>query len=613
MMKVQVQSRKLVKPCTPTPSHLRTYNISMIDELNPSVHHLRILYYPPSDHARKPIIDALEESLARVLTLFYPLAGRYIKDKHLVDCNDEGAEFSVAHVDSDLLPLIGASADHLNHLLPLEVCAVDDPADPMLAVQLNRFTCGGLAIAVCASQRIFDSCSVAIFLNAWANAASGNREPAIQPDFNSASFFPSANLDPLDFGVSRTRDTSIVCKRFVFNKNAISRLRDRASPGWRLDRPPSRVVVVSAVLTQAILRGDRAKHGESRASLIAQAVNVRERTVPPVSKHACGTWASLSYVENTAKQSRALETDFQGMVMKMREATMQGIKDCARILSDKDFGRWVLVDSYFQGAKKSESPDYKVIWITDWSKFGDYELDFGFGTPVWVSLADIPLHDTVVLMNTRDNNGIEAWVYLHESDTPFLEQDEDIKILTDNVPKPHGIVFPYPYQGHITPTVNLALNLASKGFRITYIQLELIHHTVASDLFAEEARKTGLDIRYLTISDGFSLEFDRDVNFNEYWETMILDFPNRIDELVGTIISESSDDTFFLVADSMYTWPATIAMKHNLVNVAFSTESALVFAICYHLDLLRENGHLPYKGMIIYVSLNEKFLTFNFD
>ncbi|KAK6123436.1 hypothetical protein DH2020_042818 [Rehmannia glutinosa] len=174
-MKVNVVSRKLIKPCNPTPSHLKTYKISLIDELNPSMHVIRILYYPSDAVKKGKNICLLEESLAKVLPLFYPLAGRYNKEKHQVDCNDEGAEYSIAEVDCQLNQLINNGADvkieHLNHLLPLEIGAADEPTDPMLAVQINRFECGGLAIGVWASHRIFDSCSHAIFLKAWANAA----------------------------------------------------------------------------------------------------------------------------------------------------------------------------------------------------------------------------------------------------------------------------------------------------------------------------------------------------------------------------------------------------------------------------------------------------------
>ncbi|KAL7145192.1 hypothetical protein ABFS83_07G063900 [Erythranthe nasuta] len=437
MMKVEVESRKLIKPLTSTPSHLRNYKISLIDELNPSMHVVRILFYPSSVAGEKlrPIIINLEESLARILPLFYPLAGRYIKENHLVDCNDQGVEFSEATVDCDLLAVTrggGAPAERLNHLLPIDICAADEPTDPILAVRINRFRCGGVAIGVCVSHRISDSACLGIFLAAWKDAATGGGgSDVIKPDFNSHEFFPSENLPPLHFGVSRTRDTSVICERFMFDKEAISVLRDiynaAASTTLEGGRPPSRVVVVSAVLTQALLRADMAKKGGvPSAALIAQAINVRERTVPPVSKHAWGTWVSLSYLEYSAEETRLnlLEnSDFPGLVRKMRETTVQGVKDCPRILSEREFGRWVLVDSYFEAAKKATNPNYKVIWITDWSKFGEYELDFGFGKPVWVSLTDVPLKDMFVLMNNKDNDGIEAWVYLHESDMPFFKHE----------------------------------------------------------------------------------------------------------------------------------------------------------------------------------------------
>ncbi|KAL0392425.1 UNVERIFIED_CONTAM: UDP-glycosyltransferase 86A1 [Sesamum radiatum] len=116
--------------------------------------------------------------------------------------------------------------------------------------------------------------------------------------------------------------------------------------------------------------------------------------------------------------------------------------------------------------------------------------------------------------------------------------------MAETHPRPHAIVFSYPYQGHITPTLDLATNLASRGFTITYVQLEFVHHAIsnahdgAEDVdFFVEARQSGLDIRYTTISDGFPLEFDRNLNLNEYWEGMIRDFPDRVDELVGALTS----------------------------------------------------------------------------
>ncbi|KAK4396386.1 UDP-glycosyltransferase 86A1 [Sesamum angolense] len=176
--------------------------------------------------------------------------------------------------------------------------------------------------------------------------------------------------------------------------------------------------------------------------------------------------------------------------------------------------------------------------------------------------------------------------------------------MSEKFPKPHAIMIALPYQGHITPFVNLALKLASKGIVVTFAHLEFIHHTLSqsqqssSDLFSE-ARECGLDVRYTTIDDGFPLEFDRVLHSDEYWESMLRDFPIRVEEFVVKII-QSGDPSFapFLIADTFYTWPAAIAKNQNLLNVSFWTEPALVFSLAYHMDLLKENGHFPCKDHV---------------
>ncbi|XP_073062877.1 UDP-glycosyltransferase 86A1-like [Primulina eburnea] len=174
--------------------------------------------------------------------------------------------------------------------------------------------------------------------------------------------------------------------------------------------------------------------------------------------------------------------------------------------------------------------------------------------------------------------------------------------------KPHAIMIAFPYQGHITPFVNLALKLASKGFAITFVHTHYIHHTISSSHdhsktsdgidFFSEARESGLDIRYATISDGFPLEFDRALHIKEYWDAMLRDFPGRVDEFVGGTLRQSRYGASFLIADTFYSWPATVANKYNLISVSFWTQPAAVFSINYHLDLLIENGHFPLKDNI---------------
>ncbi|KAK6147044.1 hypothetical protein DH2020_017956 [Rehmannia glutinosa] len=178
--------------------------------------------------------------------------------------------------------------------------------------------------------------------------------------------------------------------------------------------------------------------------------------------------------------------------------------------------------------------------------------------------------------------------------------------------KLHAIIFPLPYQGHINPLVNLALKIASKGFAVTFVHLEFVHrklskahHNKTTDVdFFSEARESGLDIRYATISDAFPLEFDRDANFPQYWDFLFRDFPAYVDEFIGKIVQSDLNSDYFLIADACYAWPGTIAAKYNLVNVVFSTEAAQVFCLVYHWDLLSENGHAPIKGNIDHVEID---------
>lgn len=164
--------------------------------------------------------------------------------------------------------------------------------------------------------------------------------------------------------------------------------------------------------------------------------------------------------------------------------------------------------------------------------------------------------------------------------------------------KPHAIVIPYPLQGHVIPFVNLAIKLASRGFTITFVNTESIHHqisrsqpsTAGDDIFTG-ARNSGLDIRYRTVCDGLPLGFDRSLNHDQFMECILHVFSAHVDELVGDICRSDSPPVNCLIADTFYVWPSMIAKKHGLVNISFWTEPALVLTLYYHLDLLRSNGH----------------------
>ncbi|CAA2957789.1 pelargonidin 3-O-(6-caffeoylglucoside) 5-O-(6-O-malonylglucoside) 4 -malonyltransferase-like [Olea europaea subsp. europaea] len=347
-MKVQVLSRKLIKPCIPTPEFLRHYTISFIDELAPSINVLAVLYYSPG-----LIIQKLEESLAEILPQFYPLAGRYMKDDHSVDCSDQGAAFLEAQVNCQILDIIsaGAKPEELNDLLPCQSFATEDATEPLLAIQVSKFKCDGIAISVSISHRIADASSLGMFISAWANAGRGDNVEAISSRFNAPLFFPGKNFPAPDFGETGTRDldvhipvAKIVARRFVFDNKAILGLRAKISEG-------------------------KTATFESPSCL----VSVRERTVPPVPRYCFGNLVAIAMTECTAAEGKNM--GFQDFVRLLGDNVGKTVADCAKILSNGEDGHKILMDTIVGFNKKSANSDLKVFLITDWSKLGFYEVD----------------------------------------------------------------------------------------------------------------------------------------------------------------------------------------------------------------------------------------------
>ncbi|KAI3470284.1 hypothetical protein Pfo_026947 [Paulownia fortunei] len=428
-MKVDAVSKKLVKPCTPTPDNQKNYKISFMDELNPTMNVVGIFYYQPGATMNEKL-NQLEESLAEILPQFYPFAGRYMKNDHLVDCSDQGAQLIEANVDVELLQLINPESkvkpEQLNDLLPCEIGAADEETDPILSIQINKFRCGGIAIGICISHRIVDACSLGTFISAWSNASRGDNREGICPSFDGPVFFPGKNFPTPEFGTTRDRDNGlydIVAKRFTFDKNAIASMRERVETTKKTGelRQPSRVQVVSGLIIKAIAGVDQARYGQSKALLVAQAVNIRERTVPALSKHCCGNLAALAITECTAGETKNM--GFQDFVRVLGDDAKKTVNDCTRILSEGEDGRMFLIDTSVYASEKSLRPDVNVVWVTDWSKFRFYEADFGWGKPVWASVANVVIKNHVLLMNTKEGDGIEAWVQLQETDMAYFEQE----------------------------------------------------------------------------------------------------------------------------------------------------------------------------------------------
>ncbi|KAL6842355.1 hypothetical protein ACP4OV_027782 [Aristida adscensionis] len=172
--------------------------------------------------------------------------------------------------------------------------------------------------------------------------------------------------------------------------------------------------------------------------------------------------------------------------------------------------------------------------------------------------------------------------------------------------RPHAVVMPYPLQGHVIPAVHLALRLAERGFAVTFVNTESVHHQTARalgvdpaecDVFAgarAAAAASELDVRYELVSDGFPLGFDRSLNHDQFMEGVLHVLPAHAEELLRRVVVDPA--TTCLVVDTFFVWPATLARKLGVPYVSFWTEPALIFTLYYHMNMLEKNGHFKCKG-----------------
>lgn len=289
-LEVEVVSKEIIKPSSPTPNHLHHYQLSFLDQVSPMVYNPMVLFYSSNDTSQfnntTTISNHLKKSLSDILTYFYPLAGR-INGRDFIDCNDEGIPFIEAKVECTLDEVIHKPVPgELNHLVPFEL---DNITDITFGVQLNVFECGGIAIGACLSHQIADGLSFFTFLNSWAAIARGQQAP--NPEFVSAKLFPPKNTSGFDPKVGIVKE-NLICKMFVFDASTIEALRAKyADNNIPNEKPPTRVEALSAFVWDRYVAVTRDQCDPQKTiHVVIHSVNLRPKMEPLLPPDSFGNY-----------------------------------------------------------------------------------------------------------------------------------------------------------------------------------------------------------------------------------------------------------------------------------------------------------------------------------
>ncbi|WOG85892.1 hypothetical protein DCAR_0105085 [Daucus carota subsp. sativus] len=419
-----------IKPASPTPSNLKRYNIPLHDRMVPNFYIPLIFFYPKnnSDPIRERVpdnaSDLLKKSLSETLSKYYPFAGRICSGSY-VDCNDEGVQFIEAQIGCNMSEVQDRAAvkeeDGLGHLFP--PCTIrnqfsEKHSGNIMYVQLNRFDCGGMAVAVSISHLLGDALTTCTLLRYWATLSlhSGDHRKLLHlcPVLVNA-------LLPLSYDINAIEtiifpDKNWTTKELVFPNTKLAELKIVVNNEDKLDgvvedQKYTRNELLTALLYRCLVSvADRTNAGVHNGSVLMRAVNVRHMIDPPLQETTVGNFQILNHIVATTEADKKYRT----LVARMRKEREQlkGIKSMEGHEMETEFLEFT-------------KHKYRFYVITSMCNFPLYDImDFGWGKPVKAVLVDTPMVDVITLMDTA-NDGIRAVVGLEEQEMKeFLAHGE---------------------------------------------------------------------------------------------------------------------------------------------------------------------------------------------
>ncbi|XP_021283392.1 vinorine synthase-like [Herrania umbratica] len=430
-MEVQIISRETIKPSSPTPHHLRTHKLCLFDQLTSPTYIPTLLFYSARDGSpRNCISDNLKKSLSKALTHFYPLAGR-IKDGLTIDCNDNGATFVEAQVARDISFVVEEpEIEVLQQLLPCDPLRHLPQTQPstdqvLLAVQVNHFACGGVAICVCISHVVADAAAAANFLRGWAEVACGANiiEGVI---YDCSSLFPPRDISLFYrvMGILNDKNNvgspadKVITKRFFFDGSKIAALRNEM--GDELNSyHPTRIEAVTALIWEALIAATAENVITTPTRAASNTVNLRKRMNPPLPPQCIGNACFFAMVSTPIENIE----NRTSLASKIRESIKEVDDDYIRRIFTGDGCFHNLMEKTFEEFEKSSN--IGLFSFSSWCRFPFYETNFGWGKPIWFGTT-MRTNRTAYFIDTSDGEGIEAWISLTKGEMAKLDQEPGI-------------------------------------------------------------------------------------------------------------------------------------------------------------------------------------------
>ena len=299
--------------------------------------------------------------------------------------------------------------------------------------QVNIFSCGGIGIGTSVSHKIFDGQTYFMFMRAWAEAARGAPQ-TISPSFVASKIFPGNPR--LEYSVPSKLMTSknLTTKRFVFNSNALTLLKTQPVACSSSSRAPTRMEATTAVIWKAAAKAASTVRSFSPQSPYAllSVVNFRKRASPPLPSDSFGNLIDAAGAICLPERQPDLPTLMGELRESIAKVNTDHIESMKGIKGHETFNN--ILKNLNHLAEVTREGD--CLFSSSLLNSGMYELDFGWGKPIWFYVTNAGLCRFLHLNDVLKGGGVEAIVTLSPEEMEIFERDPELLSFATVNPSP---------------------------------------------------------------------------------------------------------------------------------------------------------------------------------
>lgn len=231
--------------------------------------------------------------------------------------------------------------------------------------------------------------------------------------------FPPCDMGDLNMATGITKE-SIVTRRFVFLKSSVESLRERFSGNTEIRA--TRVEALSVFIWSRFMASTNQDDKTGRIYTLVHPVNLRRLADPFIPENMFGNIMRFS----VTIPKRIINEDDEAkrsLMQQMREEIRKIDAVYVKKLQEDSRGHLEFLNKQALGFVKGEIVSFS---FTSLCKFPVYEADFGWGKPLWVASPRMSYKDLVAFIDTKEGDGIEAWINLDQNDMSRFETDEEL-------------------------------------------------------------------------------------------------------------------------------------------------------------------------------------------